>query len=221
VSATELAAEADLLTQEAHEATYRFPPDFPGFRCRLAVRGEGLEADGSVTLRPGERPDLEIDLPDSEVQRLAHELGSLAAHRFHRSYEDADGRHSKVVQDADGNPNGRLVVIEDEMDSTYRIGDGRINEISRTHGGSRFTIVIQQRAAAGDGRAVSSAFTVCHWDAETGALLRADAYSDTHVELDGILLPARRRVATASGSGLDVREIELSDHELLATEDAR
>jgi hypothetical protein len=221
VSTTDLAAEADLLTREAHEAAYRFPPGFAGFRCRLAVRGEDVEAEGRVTLRSGAQPEVEIDLPEAEARRLAHELGSLAAHRFHRSYEDADGRHPKVVHGADGNPHGRLVVIEDEMDSSYRIGDGRINEISRTHGGSRFTIVVQQRSDAGDGRAVSSAFTVCHWDAESGALLRADAYSDVHVELEGILLPARRRVATASSSGLAVSEIELSEHELLSGDEER
>jgi hypothetical protein len=218
VSITDVAAQADLLTREAHEAAYRFPPGFPGFRCRLAVRAEGLEAEGRLTLRAGERPELEIELPD-EARWLEHELGSLAGHRFHRSYEDADGRNTKRVLDDDGNPHGRLVVIEDAMDSSYRIGGGRINEISRTHGGSRFTIAIQQRADAADGRAVSTAFTVCHWDAESGALLRADAYSDTHVELDGLLLPARRRIATASSSGLAVREVELSRHELL--EDAR
>jgi Protein of unknown function (DUF3386) len=221
VSATDLTAEADLLTREAHDAAYRFPPGFAGFRCRLAVHAEGLEAEGRVTLRAGERPEVEIDLPENETGWLAHELGSLAGHRFHRSYEDADGRHRKRVHDEDGNPHGRLVTIEDAMDSSYRIGGGRINEITRTHGGSRFTIAIQQRADAPDGRAVSTAFTVCHWDAESGALLRADAYSDTHVELDGVLLPGRRRVATASSSGLTVREIELSGHELLAGEDAR
>ncbi len=221
VTATQLAGEAELLTREAHDATYRFPPGFPGFRCRITVRAEGVEAEGSLTLRAGERPELEIELPEDDARWLGHELGSLAGHRFHRSYDEADGRNPKRLHDDDGNPLGRLVAIEDEMDSAYRIGDGRINEISRTHGGSRFTIVIQQRADAGDGRAVSSAFTVCHWDAENGALLRADVYADSHVEVEGLLLPARRRVATASSSGLAVREVELSGHELLTAGEGR
>ncbi len=218
---TDLAAEADLLVREAHEAGYRFPPGFPGFRAQLRFSGNGGDARGSVSLRFGERPELEIELPEQERDWLAHELGSLASHRFHRSYEQADGRHRKRLHEEDGNPLGRLVTIEDAMDSSYRIEAGRIGEISRTHGGSRFTIVIQERVEAHDGRVVSSAFTVCHWDEESGRLLRADAYSDSFVERDGLLLPARRRVATATDTGLVVRKVVLDDHESLAEEDSR
>jgi hypothetical protein len=167
-------------------------------------------------VRAGGRPEPEIDLPEEDARWLAHELSSMAGHRFHRAYEDADGRNGKVLHDDDGSPLGRLVAIEDAMDSSYRIRDGRIDAITRTHGGSRFTIVIQERAEAPDGRFVSTAFTVCHWDVESGRLLRADAYTDAYVERDGILLPARRRVATASDAGLTVRELELTDHEAFA-----
>jgi hypothetical protein len=215
LSATNVAEEADLLVREAHEASYRFPPSFPGFRSGLRFRSAGVEAEGTLVLRAGERPELEIDLPEQEGHWLEHELGSLAVHRFHRSYEDADGRNDKTLEDDDGNPLGRLVSIADRMDSSYRVGGGRINEINRTHGGSRFTIVIQERAEAPDGRAVSTAFTVSHWDAATARLLRADAYTDAFADLGGLLLPSRRRVATASDAGLTVREVELTAHELL------
>jgi hypothetical protein len=216
LSATNVAGEADLLVREAHEASYRFPPGFPGFQSGLRFRATGVEAEGSLVFRAGERPELEIDLPEEERHWLEHELGSLAVHRFHRSYEDADGRNDKTLEPDDGSPLGRLVSIEDRMDSSYRIGGGRINEINRTHGGSRFTIVIQDRREAPDGRAVSTAFTVSHWDAENGRLLRADAYTDAFVDVGGLLLPSRRRVATASDAGLTVRELELGDHELLS-----
>jgi Protein of unknown function (DUF3386) len=221
LSATDVTAEADQLVRAAHEASYRFPPGFPGFRSAIRFRAAGVEASGRLDLRAGERPELEIELPEDEERWLAHELGSLAGHRFHRAYEDADGRSTKRLDDEDGHPLGRLVAIEDTMDSTYRIAGGRINEIARTHGGSRFTIVIQERAEAPDGRVASSAFTVCHWDSDSGRLLRADVYDDGYVELDGILLPARRRVATASDGGLTVRELELTDHQLLTDEASR
>lgn len=218
MSATDVAADAELLVREAHEAGYRYPPSFPGFRAALHFRAAGLEARGRLILRAGESPEVEVELPEGEERWLAHELASLARHRFHSAYEDADGRSRKLLHEEDGSPLGRLVAIEDAMDSSYRIGGEGINEITRTHGGSRFTIVIQQRVKAPDGRLVSSAFTVCHRDAESGRLLRADAYSDTFIERDDLFLPARRRVVTASDTGLTVRELELSSHELLEEE---
>jgi Protein of unknown function (DUF3386) len=224
VTTTDVAAaaevEADLLIREAHEAGYRFPPGFSGFAAGLRYRAAGIEAGGEVVIRAGTRPELRIDLPSGEERWLAHELSSMAGHRFHRAYEDTDGPTSKVAEPDDGNPLGRLVRLDDSMRSTYRVGAGLINEISREHAGSRFTIVIQQRAEAPDGRVVSAAFTVCHWEGD-GALRRADAYTDSYVERAGVFLPAGRRVATANEEGLFVRELELVGHDLLASGRAR
>jgi Protein of unknown function (DUF3386) len=212
-------ASADELLRRAHETSYRLPPGFPGFRARLRVSGP-IEAAGRVTIRPGARPELEIDLPE-QAKWLEHELASLAGHRFHRSYDEADGPTAKRLEAEDGNPQGDLIVLEDSMDSSYRVGEGVINEISRTHGGGRFTIVIQDRAEAPDGRLVSTAFTVCHWGSDDGRLSRVDAYSDAYVDVDGLLLPSRRRIASASESGLLVRQFEFDAHEILDEEAGR
>lgn len=211
---TAIAVEPDTLLREAYEINYRFPPGFPGFRCELRVRGGEADGNGTAVIAADTPPRVDVELPESELQRLRHELASLAGHRFHRDYEDADGAHEKRLED-DENPAGRLVTIADAMDSSYRVGGGSINEITRTHGGSRFTIVIQARETAPDGRRLSTAFTVCHWSTEDGRLLRAEAYEDRYTEVAGVLLPSCRRVSTASDGGLVVREIRLEGHELL------
>jgi Protein of unknown function (DUF3386) len=217
---TALASEADELLHGAYTSNYRFPPGFAGFRSDLRYRSDGVAASGSVLVPAGSAPQLELNLPEDELRRLRHELGSLAAHRFHRDYESADGAHAKQLED-DENALGRLVTIEDAMASSYRVGNGSINQITRTHGGSRFTIVIQGRVTAPDGRRASAAFTVFHWAEEDGRLVRTDAYEDGYAEVAGLLLPARRRVATASDAGLAVREIVLERHELLDPEGVR
>jgi hypothetical protein len=67
---------------------------------------------------------------------------------------------------------------------------------------------------------VSTAFTVCHWG-DGGELKRTDAYTDSYAERAGVLLPAGRRVATASETGLVVREFELVGHDLLTHGDSQ
>lgn len=215
-TATPVHVDPDELVRLAHEATYRFPEGFPGFRARLRFTSDRDAGEGMVVLRPGSPPELSIALSDEEERRwLERELASLASHRFHRPCAAGDGRLEKRLPPEDGHPLGRLVALEDELDSSYRIGGGLVNEITRTHGSSRFTIVIQGRAKAPGGRVVSTAFTVSFWDTASGRLVRSDAYTDEHVELDELLLPRLRRVATATDEGLVVRDIELAEHELL------
>ncbi len=210
--------QADELVREAYEAVHRYPQDFPGYRAAVLFSTERGSSRGAVAVRPGRDPELTIDAAEADRRWLSQELGSLAGHRWHRSYEDADGRLAKTLGADEGHPLGRLVELDDAMRSTYRVLDGRITEISRTADATRFTIVIQERMAAADGGAVSTQFTVAYWDLEAGRLTRSDVYSDAYVELEGVLLPCLRRVVTAADDGLTARQMRLSAHELLGEE---
>jgi hypothetical protein len=212
-------SDADALLRAAHETAHRWPPGFRGFRAGLRYTTAELAASGSVAVRRGPDIQLEIDLPEAERRSLSHELSSLAGHRWGREYAEGDGRLEKRVGPDDGHPLGRLVELEDKLDSAYRVGAGQLTTITRTHGGTRFTIVIQARTTAPDGGVISTAFTVAHWS--DGRLVRSDAYTDEFVAVGGLLLPRVRQVVTAGDDGLSVRRLELDGHELLAGEDAR
>ena len=55
-----------------------------------------------------------------------------------------------------------------------------------------------------------------YWDVD-GALEASEAYSDEYVEVDGVFLPAKRRVIRADGDGVSARLLTLTDH-VLTTE---
>jgi hypothetical protein len=207
---------ADEHLRAAQEGGYHHPPGFAGFSATVAIQAGGETATGTVTIGPDAEPQL--DLAGSEDARAwaGRELASMAAHRRHRTYEEGDGRHGKRLGPADEHPLGRRVELDDPLSSSFRVRDGQLTEITRSHGNRRFTIVIQDRVAAPDGRSVSTSFTVSYWDTDTGRLTRADTYADGYVERDGLLLPAFRQVATSDDDGLTVRRLELSDHRLLA-----
>ena len=207
-------SDADRLLRDAHGAAYRHPAGFGGFSAAVVVRSEHAAVEGDVTLRPGEKPRLELE--EGELQAWAkRELTSMANHRWHREYDEGDGRHEKQLGPDDGHPLGRHVALEDSMHSSFRVVDGAISEITRTHEDSRFTIVIQERMKAPDGSNVSSSFTVFYWDEKSGRLTRTDAYRDGYAAQGELLLPTFRQVASADDSGLIVRRLELSQHELL------
>jgi hypothetical protein len=203
---------ADELLRAAFDRTYRYPEGFPGFTARLRVADDGdALQDTTVELRAGAAPIVGGKVGTGEV---AHELGMLAGHRWHRTYEEADGRWEKTLR-ADGNPLGDLVELDDPMRSSYRVRDGEITTITRHHGGLRFTIVVQERIATADGRSISRAFSAAYWDEATRGIVRADVFVDDYVVLDGLPLPASRRIARATDAGLRARTLGLSAHEVL------
>lgn len=208
--------EADGLLREAHLNVYRHPEEFPGFRARLRLTTERGMAVGHVTA-PADGPvraDVDAD-PDTRAW-LDRELALMVDHRRHRSYEDGDGRWDKDVHDPPGAPLGRVVHLADPLHSSYRVEEGHITRIARTLPVGRLDVIVQDQAAAPDGRWVTSHFVVVMQDGEGGAITSVDAYRDSFVQIDGVLLPARRRVTSASPRGTAVREIALEHHEVTA-----
>ena len=134
----------------------------------------------------------------------------MVAHRSPRPYEEGDGAIAKRVTD-DAHTLGSKIELDDEMSSSYLVGNGQIAAVTRTAHGSRFTIVVQGRTPAGDDTSVPTTFCVAFWAAD-GTLSASEAYTDTYVEFDGVLVPASRTVVRADSDGLSVRRLILSEH---------
>jgi hypothetical protein len=146
--------------------------------------------------------------------RLRREISSIAGHRWHLPYEEADGRH-RLELDAGEHPLGRLVRVEDGMRSSYRIQGGLISQINREMGGLRFSINIQERVFTGDGRTLPVHSCVVYWDADEDRLLRTELYRDGYLPVGGVHLPLSRRIIIAEGSGITTCLILFRDHRLL------
>ena len=198
---------ADELLREAHERGYRFPAGFDGFTARAGWETPAGSGEGTVEVRPGGEAPVEA----SELDEWANgQLRSMVAHRSPRPYEEGDGAIAKRVTD-DAHALGSKIELDDEMSSSYLVGNGQIAAVTRTAHGSRFTIVVQGRTPAGDGTSVPTTFCVAFWAAD-GTLSASEAYTDTYTELDGVLVPASRTVVRADGDGLSVRRLVLSEH---------
>lgn len=214
---TTTSRQLDELLGEAHASAYRLPACFPGFAATLSIAGAGWRAQGSLKVTGPDRVEMAIDVPEAERAWAAKELTSMVAHRWHQPYDVADGRRPKATDGEVDHPLGRLVrLVDDPYSSSYRVLDGHVSVVERHMGPMRFCIVVHERAPAPGRRSVPSTFTVTYWNAATGALSRTDAYRDAYAEVGGVLLPASRRVVTASDDGLVARQLHLSDLRVLA-----
>ena len=202
---------ADALLREAHEQGYRFPAGFDGFTARIGWETPAGSGEGTAEVRLGSQTPVETSDIDDWVDR---QLRSLVAHRSPRPYEEGDGAIAKRVTD-DAHALGSRIELDDEMSSSYLVGNGQIAAVTRTAHGSQFTIVVQGRTPAGDGTSVPTTFCVAYWDSD-GALSATEAYTDAYTELDGVLVPASRTVVRADNDGLSVRRLTLSEQAPLA-----
>jgi Protein of unknown function (DUF3386) len=206
-----MSTQGDALLREAHEKGYRFPLSFEGFTATVQWETPGGSGEGTTRVALHGDPRVEAQGLD---EWAAGQLRSVIGHRSARSYEDGDGATPKRIVD-DAHALGQKVALEDDLDSSYIVGGGQIAAVTRTAHGTRFTIIVQGRTPAGDGTSVPTEFCVAFWDTD-GALKASEAYTDTYVDLDGVLVPASRMVVRADADGLSVRKVVLTEHAPLA-----
>jgi hypothetical protein len=207
--------------REAHAGGYRFPVGFGGFTAQLTYKETRLSVTGQVSVRAPRDISCDIDAPDQAEGWIRQELGSMAGHRWPTSYEQGDGRYELSLEEED-HPLGPLLRMKgDPYTSSYRVKGGLITQVNRQMGPMRFSITIQAHTTVSDGRVLPVSFMVSYWSLENERLTRADAYTDQYVEVEGIQLPAFRRVVTADDRGLRACQLTLTDHRLLTQSDAQ
>jgi len=203
------------LLRGAHQVGYRFPAGFPGFRAALQFTNDQGPTPGTVEVNAPNQITLDLDVDEAAHSWVLQEMASIVGHRWPASYEQQDGRYSLSLEPGE-HPLGQLIRFNDDrFASAYRVRDGRLTQINRGMGKMRFTINIMEHAQVDDGRIVPTQFSVVYWDTVEGRLIRADAYTDRYVPVDGVYLPALRRVIPATDDGLTVQEMVLTGHEIL------
>lgn len=210
-------AEAHRLMRTAHDRSYRYPPDFGGFEAELRYQGPEGDASGTVRITGARSVELTLVAPDAVRGWLRRELGSMIGHRWHLPYEEADGGNQLALSPDDDGPTGTMIdVQQDKYDSSYRLLGSEISQVNRAMGKIRFSIQIQERDHATDGRTLPAHFTVFYWDTEHDRLSRSDVYRDVYETIDGLPLPVARQIISADDDGITTRRMDLSGHRVLA-----
>lgn len=211
--------DAHAALRRAHDAGYKFPAGFAGFTATATLIQDGEAVTGRVTVRAPREIEIELDADPAALGWLRRELGSMAGHRWPSAYEAGDGRWTLTLGDDAGHPLGQTVKVHgDPFDSAYRLRDGRISQVHRRMGGTRFTITILQHQATADGRTLPSHFSVASWDSASGRLTQSDAYTDRYAAIAGTYLPVGRRVVTSTDTGQTTRALIMNGHEMLTSQ---
>ncbi|GIH10361.1 hypothetical protein Rhe02_84280 [Rhizocola hellebori] len=200
------------LLERAHNAAYRFPPEFAGFTATVST---SAGTTGSITVTGKREIGYELAAAsEDDAAWLREQVASILGHRWNTSFAEGDGRFPHRSQD-DGDPTGTLVHLEgDRMSSAYRVGGEEIREVHRTAGETRFTIVVSGSIYTPEGR-LPNHFSVYYWDLARNRLTKADQYRDVYTECGGVFLPASRTITTADDQGLVTRVLTFGAHEVI------
>jgi hypothetical protein len=155
-------------------------------------------------------------LAAEENKKLESDITSLITHRRGGDFSRGDGKYPITFGADDKNPIGRLVQLNDEMRSSYRIRDNQVVQVNRTMGGEFFTINILETTPVAGGKFLPRQFTVTYMDDKTKAIKRAQFFTDAYELVDDAWLPKTRRIITVENGRTNVRLIGFQNFKVKA-----
>lgn len=190
---------------------------FPGFSARVVINQDGKKIPGQVTVSATGKVELKTDLadltPEQEqvIKKVRGEIISLVSHRLPGEKYETPCAFGDKVED---HPQGRLIlVLNDELHSSYRIRDRQILEVNRTSPGGRFTISVLENYWNKEKTYLPAHYVVNTWD-KGGTLTSSTAHRNTWLRMGDFDLPETASTVNSANGGLTVRQVTFSAHKL-------
>ncbi|HLO98965.1 MAG TPA: DUF3386 family protein, partial [Fimbriimonas sp.] len=149
---------------------------------------------GSVTWSGTGMASISFDMPEnSYTKHVNTQLTSLFAHRTDRPFWVGEGRHA-ITWGADTDQWGRKVIVKDNMNSSYRLKDGRIRQVVRTFGEEELTLNITKIKELPGGQTITTEFISQSRNIKSGELTTDLLYKDDFKQFGSEWLPVQRTV---------------------------
>jgi hypothetical protein len=207
--------KAYALLEAAHEARQVLPANFGGYTANVTYRDGATVIKGNVKLEGGKK--LEINFPTAtgdDKDWIEDTVGNIIGHRRGGSFAQGDGKNPLTLGDT--NSFGQLIELHDGFNSSYRVKDGKVTEVTREIGNSRFTISVIETMEADKGKYISNHFSVAYRDKTTGALQKVDGFHDDYANWNGAWVPASRTVMTVgSATTPEIRTLTFSEYKAI------
>jgi hypothetical protein len=200
------------LLKAARETREVLPDTVKHVAAQLVFNDNGDIKTGTVSYDVQSRAVIQMEgLSDEAKAWVEDQVNSVLAHRRNGDFNKADGRHPITFAANDKDDKsllGRRVELHDSMKSSYRIRNHQVVEVDRTMADDHFVITVLETTPTTNGKFLPRTFVVNYFDAKTGALKRNEAFTDEYQNIDGVWLPALRRIVKAAEGKLTTRILE-------------
>jgi hypothetical protein len=213
-------AAYDLL-KNSRSTSQNLPLDFAGYSADVVYNENGVVYNGTIDYTPKVALKFELKgLAKADFDKLESDITSLISHRRGGDFAKGDGKYPITFGADDKNPIGRLVELNDEMKSSYRVRNNQVVQVNRTMGGEFFTINILETTPVTDGKYLPRQFTVTYMDDKTKAIKKTQFFTDAYENVEGAWLPKTRRIITVENGQTNVRLIEFQNFKVKAAAQA-
>jgi hypothetical protein len=124
-------------------------------------------------------------------------------------FANGNGKYDLTVVSED--ETGTLVAIGDELKSSMRVKGDEIVEVNRIMHGNRFIISTLETMRTPAGKSLPKVYAVSYFDPQSGALTRAQYFTDAYTEVNGVWLPLTREIKTAEGGRIRTVQLRFRD----------
>ena len=183
------------LLEAAHNNRQVMPANFVGFEAELVYTDGDAVKTGKIEYQRQGDTKITLDgLSKDDNDWLEDKVLNLIGHRRGGSFAQGDGKNPLTLVKGDVNSFGQLIKLNDFLKSEYRVKDGVVEEVTRTAGGTKFTITVLDTINTDAGKYLANHFVVSYRDEKTNALQEVEGYHDTYAQIDGVWLPTGRVV---------------------------
>jgi hypothetical protein len=200
---------------QAVRRVYQWPARLAGFGATVLLHDAHDVHLGRLEVRGPHDVDLHGRLPVALHGWSARQLCALVRQHWPGGSVEVDGAAEVTVADDEPNhPLGAVLSVGDPLRTSFRVRDGRVTEVVRHTPGEVTRVAVLGWASADDagGELLPTAVVTTHADPASGALTAMETAETSWIRVDGVPLPAHRRVVRQGEAGCVTRELELVEH---------
>ncbi len=200
------------LLKDAHDHRETFAANFGGMTAKITLNDNGKTYTGTISTDAQDAVIVAIPEASSDGKEWVNDqMETLISHRRGSNFADNEGKDPITFGPDDHSPLGRRVLLHDALQSSYRVRDHQLIDVTRTMMGQKFSITVLEFKKTDAGKYLPLQFMVTYFDAKTGSIDHVDAYTDTYAKISGAWLPLSRRIITAKDGGFTTRSLTLTD----------
>jgi hypothetical protein len=171
---------------------------------------DGKSVKAPFVFKPGTRATLDKTNLDAVTSaEVEAQVASIFNHRQSVPFANGNGKYDlKVVSEDEA---GTLIAIGDGQDSTMRVKNDEIVEVSRMMHGNRFIITTLDTTQVAGGKSLPKIYTVTYFNPTTKALTKTQFFTDAYIEVNGAWLPSTREIKTAEEGKIATVQIKFTD----------
>ncbi len=221
------------LFQAAYENRYTWDSNFPGLTADVSISINGENRTGKATIKPdlavevnmndeklttrtsktpsGEEKTITVD---EEQEWLVNQLKDVVTHRKRKSFEEAHGKSSFSLGEADESGAVEILVSGDAMGSNYKVRNNEISMVSRVMGRVAFVINHLAKLNTGEGY-ISTSYNAVFRNPQTDEVVRQVKFDETYEKVGNYYVMTKQVVHSNEQGQQKDYDIEFSNVRLL------